>query len=65
MRKNLKEARQAAGLTQQQVAERLGITLRSYQRIECGEMLGSIRVWDELEEFFDIYQKKLRQVHEV
>ena len=65
MRKNLKEARQAAGLTQQQVAERLGITLRSYQRIESGEMLGSIRVWDELEEFFDIYQKKLRQVHEV
>lgn len=65
MRKNLKEARQAAGMTQQQVAERLGITLRSYQRIESGEMLGSIRVWDELEEFFDIYQKKLRQVHEV
>ena len=62
MRKNLKEARQTAGMTQQQVAERLGITLRSYQRIESGEMLGSIRVWDELEDLFGIHQRKLRLV---
>lgn len=60
MRKNLKEARQAAGMTQQQLAEHLEITQRSYQRIESGEMLGSIRVWDELEDLFGIHQRKLR-----
>lgn len=34
MRKNLKEARQRAGLTQQQMADKLGISLRYYQNIE-------------------------------
>ena len=52
MRKNLKEARQAAGMTQQQVAEKLEVTVRSYQRIESGEMLGSIKNWDILEDLF-------------
>lgn len=30
MRKNLKEARVAAGLTQQQIADKLGVSLRHY-----------------------------------
>ena len=42
MRENLKNARKAAGLTQQQVAERLGIKLRTYQDIEYGKTLGKI-----------------------
>ena len=62
MRKNLKEARQAAGFTQQQMADKLGIKLRSYQRIESGEMLGSIKNWDALEDFFQINQRKLREL---
>lgn len=33
----LKQARRAAGLTQQFVADSLGILLRSYQRYERGE----------------------------
>lgn len=61
MRKNLKEARQAAGMTQQQVAEKLEVTVRSYQRIESGEMLGSIKNWDILEDLFSICQRKLRE----
>lgn len=32
MRENLKNARKAAGMTQQQVAEKLGIGLRHYQK---------------------------------
>lgn len=60
MRKNLKEARQKAGMTQKQVAEYLGITVRSYQRIESGELLGSISNWDALEDLFKIHQRKLR-----
>ncbi|MDE6054217.1 MAG: helix-turn-helix domain-containing protein [Lachnospiraceae bacterium] len=60
MRKNLKEARQKAGMTQQQIAEYLGITLRSYQRIEKGDFLGSICNWDALEDLFKVHQRELR-----
>lgn len=60
MRKNLKEARQAAGMTQKEVAEYLGITTRSYQRIESGEFLGSISHWDALEDLFKVHQRELR-----
>lgn len=62
MRKNLKDARQKAGMTQKEVADNLGITIRSYQRIESGELLGSISHWDALEDLFKIHQRKLRTV---
>lgn len=64
MRKNLKEARQKAGMTQKQVAEYLGITIRSYQRIEKGDFLGSISNWDALEDLFRVHQRKLRLLTE-
>ena len=60
MRKNLKEARQRAGLTQQQMAKHLKVTLRTYQRMEEGTLLGSIRSWDALEDLFGIHQRVLR-----
>ena len=62
MRKNLKEARQKAGMTQKEVAEKLGITPRAYQQIEAGEYQGKIEHWDKLEILFDIHQKKLREL---
>lgn len=62
MRGNLKKARQAAGMTQKQVAEYLGITLRPYQYIESGDTLGSIVIWDKLEDLFNIPQRKLREI---
>lgn len=61
MRKNLKEARQRAGMTQKEVAERLGIGERRYQDIEYGKTLGSIKHWDALEDLFQIPQRQLRQ----
>ncbi len=64
MRENLKKARQGAGLTQQQMADKLGINLRYYKAIESGERLGSIEIWDKLEEFFSIHQKTLRELSE-
>ena len=33
----LKKLRQAAGLTQQEAADRIGMHIRSYQRLESGE----------------------------
>ena len=62
MRKNLKEARQRAGLTQKEVAEYLGITIRSYQRIESGDRTGEIETWDLLEDLFCISQRRLREL---
>ena len=60
-RKTLCKARLDKGLTQQQVADYLGITLRSYQRIEAGSSDGSgYYIWDSLEDLFSIHQRKLR-----
>lgn len=62
MRKNLKEARQKASMTQKQVAEYLGITEPAYQRIESGKRLGTIKTWDLLENLFNIHQRILREI---
>lgn len=62
MRKNLKEARQKAGMTQKEVAEYLGMTERAYQRVESGERLGTIETWDLLEDLFGIHQRNLREL---
>ena len=60
-RDNLKAARKQAGMTQQQVADRLGISLRHYARMESGEIIGFVELWDELEDMFGIHQRELRR----
>lgn len=60
MRRNLKAARKAAGLTQKQVADALAIGLRYYKSIESGERLGSIDIWDALEDMLNVNQRILR-----
>lgn len=62
MRKNLKEARQKAGMTQQQMADRLGITLVYYQKIEQGSRTGDFELWDTLEDITGVHQRKLREI---
>ena len=62
MRKNLQTARKAAGLTQQEMADKLRIGLRHYKKIESGETLGSIEIWDELEDLFSVHQRVLREM---
>ncbi len=61
MSKNLKEARQRAGMTQKDVAEYLNVIERHYKAIEYGERLGSIDIWDKLEDLFHINQRILRE----
>ena len=61
MRENLKQARKAAGLTQQAMADRLGLTLRHYQKIEYAEIGGSFSVWDALEDLLGVHQRILRE----
>ena len=62
MRQNLQTARKAKGMTQQQVAEWLGISVRHYQRIECGQNCGSFEIWDNLEDLLGVHQRVLRDM---
>lgn len=63
MRKNLKAARKAKGMTQQSMADKLGVGLRHYKKIESGETLGSIPLWDDLEDLLEVNQRVLREIH--
>lgn len=63
MREKLRDARKAAGLTQQQMADKLGVGLRHYKKIERGETLGSIPLWDDLEDMLGVNQRVLREIH--
>ena len=58
MRENLKKARKEKNMTQKQVAECLNIAERYYKQIESGERLGSVEIWDNLEDLFNIHQEK-------
>lgn len=60
MRENLKNVRRAAGLTAQQVADQVGVTLRHYRKLESGDTLGSVLIWDALEDLFEVNQRFLR-----
>lgn len=62
MRENLKRARINKKMTQKQVAEYLHTAERYYKQIEYGERLGSIAIWDMLEDLFSIHQRKLREI---
>lgn len=62
MRENLRKARKEKGLTQQDVADKIGVSLRQYQRIESGQAHGTFETWDILEDLFNVHQRKLREI---
>ena len=62
MRENLRKARKEKGMTQQQVADRLDISLVHYQKIEQGSRPGDFKIWDNLEDLFNVHQRKLREI---
>ena len=64
MRYNLQNARKAAGLTQQQIADKVGISLVYYQKIEAGSRTGDFYIWDTLEDITGIHQRILRETSE-
>ena len=65
MRKNLKNARNKANMTQKDVADMVHIGLRHYKALEAGERLGAIDIWDALELLFSTHQKVLREISEI
>lgn len=64
MRAKLKNARIEAGMTQQEMADKLGITLVYYQKIEAGDRTGDFAIWDALEDITGIHQRTLREQQE-
>jgi len=44
------------------MAEKLCVGLRHYKKIESGETLGSIDLWDKLEDITGIHQRILREI---
>ena len=62
MRKSLKEARKKACLTQQAIADKLGISLAYYKMIELGIRTGNFTLWDCLEDLLEVHQRKLREI---
>lgn len=62
MRENLRKARKKAGMTQQQMADKLEISLRYYQNIEAGSRTGDFTLWDMLEDITGIHQRVLREI---
>lgn len=63
-RSNLKQRRIEKGLSQRQVADQLGISLRYYQNIEAGERTGDVAIWDALEDITGVHQRKLREIED-
>lgn len=59
-REILKKARKDAGMTQQNMADKLDLNLRHYQKIEYGEITGAFEIWDALEDILGIHQRILR-----
>ncbi len=49
-------------MTQQNMADKLEISLRYYQNIEAGERTGDFVIWDTLEDITDIHQRILREL---
>lgn len=60
-RVNLQNARKEAGMTQQQMADKLGVPLGYYQKVEYEKLNGSFEVWDALEDILGIHQRILRE----
>ena len=60
-RQNLKATRKAKDMTQKQVSEYLCVGERHYKKIESGETLGSVEIWDKLEDLFNVSQRILRK----
>lgn len=64
IREQLKKARKEAGMTQQQMADALNITLVYYQKIEQGSRTGDFDLWDKLEDITGVHQRKLREIQD-
>lgn len=59
MRNGLKDYRKAQGLTQQGMADKIGVSRQTYNYVECGSRNGTMPFWYKLQRAFDIPDNKL------
>ena len=50
-------------MTQQAMADKIGISLRYYQLIEAGDRTGDFDIWDSLEDITGVHQRILRAIN--
>ena len=58
----LRKYRLERGWTQEFVAKKIGVNKVTIHDLETGKRMGSIRVWDALEDLFEVPQRQLRDV---
>lgn len=61
MRDRLIEAREEKGLTEQELAKYLGISVRKYCKIEESARVGNRAVWEKLENLFETPKSILKK----
>lgn len=61
MRMNLRRARADLSMTIKEISESIHVHPRYYQKLECGSVIGSVSVWDRLEDLTGIHQRVLRE----
>lgn len=54
MRNNLINARKNKCLTQQQIADKIGISVRQYQNLEYGTTNSNLEIWQKLKDVLNV-----------
>jgi transcriptional regulator with XRE-family HTH domain len=62
LRTALKERRKKLGISQEELARRVGVSGPAIWAIERGVMTGRVRTWDRLEEILGVPQQELRRL---
>lgn len=65
MRHNLKVFRTQQRLTQSQMAEKLGVSLSTYNLIEQGKRRGSQQFWQDLQKAYDLADSTTWQLQQL
>lgn len=60
--KTIKTIRQDLGLTQQEVADKIGISITSYNQIEQGKMVARLETWKRLQDVLNINDSEMWQL---
>lgn len=63
MYNSLKDVRYMNGhLTQQEIAEKIGISVGAYSLIESGKRVGSTKTWVKIQELFNLTDEQVWQL---
>lgn len=58
--KEMRKLRVDLNITQEEAAEKMGVSPATYRQVECGLRRGSADFWDKFQEAFEIPNEKMR-----